>query len=116
LGPLERTPPPLKKKYTYLLTPWCRVLLEKLTGLQVVKKLPAFHGTRRFITALASVRQLSLSWASPNHSVKLFSDWPSATNKRAWRYAFDAEIGVKAISCHALVNERAASLDHNIEC
>ena len=30
---------------TYLLTPWCRVLLEKLTGLQLVKKLPAFHGT-----------------------------------------------------------------------
>ena len=39
---------------TYLLTPGCRVLLEKLTGLQVVKKFPAFHGTRRFITALTS--------------------------------------------------------------
>ena len=26
--------------YTYLLTPWCRVLLEKLTGLQLVKKIP----------------------------------------------------------------------------
>ena len=33
--------------FTYLLTPWCRVLLEKLTGLQLVKKFPAFHGTRR---------------------------------------------------------------------
>ena len=44
-----------------LLTPWGRVLLEKLTGLQLVKKFPAFHGTRRFITALTSVRQLSLS-------------------------------------------------------
>ena len=48
-----------------LLTPWCRVLLEKLIGLQLVKKFPAFHGTRRFITALTSVRHLSLSWASP---------------------------------------------------
>ena len=48
-----------------LLTPWCRVLLEKRTGLQLVKKFPAFHGTRRFITALTSVRHLSLSWASP---------------------------------------------------
>ena len=28
---------------TYLLTPRCRVLLEKLTGLQLVKKFPAFH-------------------------------------------------------------------------
>ena len=41
------------------------LLLEKLTGLQLVKKFPAFHGTRRFITALTSVRHLSLSWANP---------------------------------------------------
>ena len=54
---------------TYLLTPWCRVLLEKLTGLQLVKKLPAFYGTRRFITALTSVRHLSLSWTSPIQSI-----------------------------------------------
>ena len=54
---------------TYLLTPWCRVLLEKLTGLQLVKKFPAFHGTRRFITALTIVRHLSLFWASPIQSI-----------------------------------------------
>ena len=54
---------------TYLLTPWCRVLLEKLTGLQLVKKFPAFHGTRKFITALTSVRHLSLSWASLIQSI-----------------------------------------------
>ena len=54
--------------YTYLLTPWCRVLPEQLTGLQLVKKFPAFHGTRRFITALTSARQLFLSWASPIQS------------------------------------------------
>jgi len=41
---------------TYFLTPWYRVLLDKLTGLKLVKKFPAFHGTRRFITALTSVR------------------------------------------------------------
>jgi len=51
-----------------LLTPWCRVLLEQLTGLQLVNKFPTFHGTRRFITALKSVRHLSLSWASPIQS------------------------------------------------
>ena len=55
--------------FTYLLTPWCRVLLEQLTGLQLVKKFPEFHGTRRFITALTSVRHLSLSWASPIQSI-----------------------------------------------
>jgi len=34
---------------TYLLTPWRRVLLEKLTGIQPVKKYRAFYGTRNFI-------------------------------------------------------------------
>jgi len=54
---------------TYLITPWCRVLLEKLNGLQLVKKFPAFHGTLKFITALTSVRHLSLSWAIPIQSI-----------------------------------------------
>jgi len=48
------------QNYIYLLTPWRRVLPEKLTGLQLVKKFPAFHGTRRFFTALTSVRHLSI--------------------------------------------------------
>ena len=56
-------------KSLYLHTPWCRVLLEKLTGLQLVKKFPGFHRSRRFITALTSVRHLSLSWASPIQSI-----------------------------------------------
>ena len=61
-----------------LLTPWCRVLLQQLTGLQLVKKFPAFHGTRRFITALTSVRHLSLSWASPIQSIYLHpTSWRS---------------------------------------
>ena len=54
---------------TYLLTLWCRILLEKLAGLQPIKKFTALHGTRRFITALTSVRHLSLSWASPIQSI-----------------------------------------------
>ena len=62
----------------YLLTPWRRVLLEKLTGLQPVKKFPAFHGTRRFITALTSVRHLSVSWASPIQSI-----YPHTTSWRS---------------------------------
>ena len=57
------------RKTQNILTPWCRVLLEKLTGLQLVKKFPAFHRTRRFITAFKSVRHLSLSWASPIQSI-----------------------------------------------
>jgi hypothetical protein len=35
---------PTNHKWIYLLTPWSRVLLEKLIGLQLVK-LPAFYGT-----------------------------------------------------------------------
>ena len=49
---------------TCLLTRLCRVLLQKLTGLQLVKKFPAFYGTRKFINALTSVRHCYLSWAS----------------------------------------------------
>ena len=67
-----------KLDFTYLLTPWSRVLLEKLTGLQLVKKFPKFYGTRRFITALTSARHLSLSWASP-----IQSTYPPPTS---WRY------------------------------
>ena len=46
---------------THSLTPCSRVLLEKLTGFQLVKKFPAFYGTRRFITAFTSPRHLFLS-------------------------------------------------------
>jgi len=46
-----------QKSTIYLLTPWFRDLLEKLTGLQLVKKLSAFHGTRSSITAITSVRK-----------------------------------------------------------
>ena len=55
--------------YTYLLTPWSRVLLEKLTGFQLVKKFLAFYGTRRFITTVISAHHLSLSWASSIQSI-----------------------------------------------
>jgi hypothetical protein len=54
---------------TYLLTPWSRVLLEKLTGLQLVKKFPTFYGVLRFITAFTSALHLSLSWASSIQSI-----------------------------------------------
>jgi hypothetical protein len=55
-------------KYS-ILTPWSRVLLQKLTGLQLVKKFPALYGTPRFITASTSVRHLSLSWATSIQSM-----------------------------------------------
>jgi hypothetical protein len=45
------------------LTPWSKVLLQKLIITKLVKKLPAFYGTRRFITVLTTARHLYLSWA-----------------------------------------------------
>jgi hypothetical protein len=45
----------------YLLTPWSRVLFEKLKRPELLKKFPAFYGTRRFITAFTRARLLSLS-------------------------------------------------------
>jgi hypothetical protein len=46
---------------TYLLIPWSRVLLEKLTGFAARKEIPRIYGTRKFITVFTSVRHLSLS-------------------------------------------------------
>ena len=54
---------------TYLLTPRSTALLEKLTVSQLVKKFPAFYGTRRFITTVTSARHLSLPWASSIQSI-----------------------------------------------
>ena len=48
-------------KFTYLLTPWSRTLLEKLTGFAASQEIPRIFGTRRFITILTSARHLSLS-------------------------------------------------------
>jgi hypothetical protein len=45
-------------------TPYSRVLLEKLTGFQLVKKFAVFYETRKFINAFTSARHLSLSLAS----------------------------------------------------
>ena len=47
--------------YTYLLTPWSRVVLEKLTGSAAIQEIPRIFGTRRFLTVPTSARHLSLS-------------------------------------------------------
>ena len=62
---------------TYLLTPWCRVLFEKLTGSAASQEIPRIFGTRMFITVLTSARHLSLSWANSIQS--------SQTPPTSWR-------------------------------
>ena len=46
---------------TKTLTPCSRGIPEKLTGLQLLKKFPAFYGNRRYITALTRARHRGLS-------------------------------------------------------
>jgi hypothetical protein len=43
------------------LTPWSRVLPEKLKCPKLLKEFPAFYGIRRFITVYTRARNLSLS-------------------------------------------------------
>ena len=43
------------------LTPWSRVLPEKLKRPKLLEKFPALYGTRKFITAFTRSRHLSLS-------------------------------------------------------
>jgi len=62
----------------HLLTPWSRVLFEKLTGFQLVKKFPEFYRTRKFITAFTNARHLSLSRASSIQSIP-----PHPTSRRS---------------------------------
>ena len=80
---------------TYLLTPWSRVLLEKLTGFQLVQKFSAFHGTRRFIPAFTRSRHLFLSQTRsihsiPHHSISWtsISSLPFTSRSSKWSLSF----------------------------
>ena len=55
----------------YLLTPWSRVLLEKLTASAASQEIPRIFETRRFLTVPTSARHLSLSWANSIQSPQL---------------------------------------------
>ena len=46
-------------------------IFEKLIGSQLVKKFPAFYGTRLFITNFTRARHVFLSGARPKHFVPL---------------------------------------------
>jgi hypothetical protein len=57
---------------TYSLTLWSRLLLVKLSGLQLVKKLPTFYGTRRFIVLILQSNQKSLcTWWLPYRKLRV---------------------------------------------
>jgi hypothetical protein len=67
----------------YLLTPWSRVLPEKLKRPELLKQFPAFYTTRRFITVFTRVRHLSISWARLIQSMP-----PHPTSRRSILISF----------------------------
>ena len=72
-----------------------RVLLEKPTGLLLVKKFPAFYATRRFITAFTSTRYIPiLSQIDPVHAptsflkIHLNITVPPIPGSSKWSFSF----------------------------
>jgi len=84
---------------TNVLTPWNRVLLEKLTVSQIVKKFPPFNGTRKDITAFTGAHHLSLSslrsiQSISHHSISRFafySTLPSTPGTWKWSLSLKPE-------------------------
>jgi hypothetical protein len=77
--------------------------------LQLVKKFPAFHGTRRFITALTSVRHLSLSWASPIQSI-----YPHPTYWRSFLIlSTHLRLGLPSGNCNKMTLIHPSAVDGN---
>jgi hypothetical protein len=77
----------------YLLTPWNRVLLEKLAGLQLMKKFPALYGTRKFIVlihncppSLSNLSQLNLVQTPTSYFLKIHLNiiFPSMPGSPHW--------------------------------
>jgi hypothetical protein len=56
-----------KVNYFLEITPWSKVLPERLTNPPLLKKFPAFYGMPKFITAFAIALHLSLSLSSTKH-------------------------------------------------
>jgi hypothetical protein len=63
--------------FAYLLTPWSRILLKKLTVSELVNKFLAFYGTLNVITEFTTVRHLFISWARSNQPMPHSTCWRS---------------------------------------
>ena len=78
--------------HNYLLTPWSRVLLEKLTSSAASQEIPRIFGILMFITLLTSARHLYLYWANsiqfpqaqPNSRRSILMLSPSTSRSPHW--------------------------------
>ena len=114
--------PPL----THLLTPWSRVLLEKLTGSQLGKIFSTFYGTQRFISAFSSARHLTLSAMSiqsmPHHptswrSTLILSSHLSESSKWFFPSGFPTKtLYASQLSLHMLNAVSTISTLFQVEC
>ena len=76
----------------YLLTPWSRVLLEKLTGSAASQAIPRIFGTRKFLTVLTCPPPLSILSqlypvpTNPSHFLKIHLNiiLPSMSGSPQW--------------------------------
>ena len=75
---IRTCPVRVRLTFSYLLTPWSRAPLEKLTGSAASQEIPRIFGTRRFLTIPTSARHLSLSWAN-----SIQSPPPPPTSRRS---------------------------------
>jgi hypothetical protein len=74
---------------THSLTPRSRVLLEKPTRLQLVKKFPEFYGTRRFITTLFVISHSVFFFFISFLILDIFTSlWNSYLNHFIWHCLF----------------------------
>ena len=108
----------------YLLILGRRVLLEKLTGFQLVKQYPVFYRTRRLITAFTGSHQLApiLSQLYPihiptSHFLKIFIiPFTSGSSKWSLSSGFPTKtLYMPLLSCHTCYMQRpyhSSRFDH----
>ena len=99
----------LRTSRTNKLPSWSTVLPEKLTAAQLLKKLPAFYATRRFITAVSKAQHLSLSWARSIQSIPT-----SHISKIYFNIIFQQRTSLKLLKKHQQKIQNTKETRHKI--